>query len=266
MEMAIKLGFIGTGKMSSALISSIYKIKPYKITASNRTKEKLIQLKKKFPGIKIAKSNIEAVKNSDIVFICVKPHDIGTVLEEIKNDAENKLIVSIAAGIKTGYIENELKNARVIRAMPNVACIAGEMAAGISAGKNAAKKDLNSIKKILEEAGKSFVVDEGLMDIVTAISGSGPAFFAYLINAFKEAGIKQGLSEKTALGLASQTMLGTAKLLAENNIKPEELINMAASPKGTTMAGLEVLGKSKIKEILEMAIEAAARRSRELAK
>jgi len=262
----IQIAFIGTGKMSSVLISCIYKNRGYGIIASNRSKEKLIQLKTRFPKIKAAKSNIEAARNSDIIFICVKPQDIDNVLEEIKNDAGNKIVISIAAGIKTGYIESKLRNAKVIRIMPNVACLAGEMSGGICAGKRAGKKDTEKISGILRPAGKLFIVKEEFMDIVTAISGSGPAFFAYFIKAFAEAGVKNGLPREIALKLAAQTALGTAKLLLEKNMAPEELINMVASPKGTTMAGLEVLDKSNAREILEKAIEAAARRSREMAK
>lgn len=261
-----QIAFIGTGKMSASLISCIYKKKGYSIIVSSRTKEKSADLKKKFPNIIIAQSNTEAIKNSDVVFICVKPQDIDKVLEEIKDNSGNKIIVSIAAGIKTKYIESRLKNARVIRVMPNVACLAAEMAGGISKGKNATKKDLEIIIKILRNTGKIFAVNEDLMDIVTAISGSGPAFFAYFIKAFEEAGVKNGLSRKIVLKLASQTALGTAKLILEKNMTPEELINMVTSPKGTTVAGLEVLDRSNAKEILEKAVEAAARRSRELAK
>ncbi|MBI2107641.1 pyrroline-5-carboxylate reductase, partial [Candidatus Woesearchaeota archaeon] len=174
-----KISFIGTGKMAAALISCIHSNKAISITVSNRTKEKSIKLKRKFNKIRTAKNNIDAVKNSDIVFICVKPQDMDAVLKEIENNAKNKLIVSIAAGIKIGYIEKKLNGAKVIRLMPNVACIAGEMAAGISAGKKASDKDINKITKILHSSGKIYEIDEDLMDAVTAIAGSGPAFFAY---------------------------------------------------------------------------------------
>ena len=140
------------------------------------------------------------------------------------------------------------------------------MAGGICAGKKAGKEDAEKIIKILKPAGKLFIVKEELMDILTAISGSGPAFFAYFIKAFEEAGVKNGLPRETALKLAAQAALGTAKLILENNIRPEELIKMVASPKGTTMAGLEVLDRSNAKAILEKAVEAAARKSKELAK
>ncbi|MBI2130563.1 pyrroline-5-carboxylate reductase [Candidatus Woesearchaeota archaeon] len=230
------------------------------------TKEKSIKLKRKFNKIRTAKNNIDAVKNSDIVFICVKPQDMDAVLKEIENNAKNKLIVSIAAGIKIGYIEKKLNGAKVIRLMPNVACIAGEMAAGISAGKKASDKDINKITKILHSSGKIYEIDEDLMDAVTAIAGSGPAFFAYFIESIMEAGARNGLPRNVALELAAQTALGTAKLMLEKGIRPEELMSMVASPKGTTIAGLEILRKSDVKGIIGKTIEAAVKRSRELSK
>lgn len=262
----MKLSFIGAGKMASALISCIYKNKLAKsITASDKNDENLRKIKKGF-RIKTTTNNKEAVKNSDIVFICVKPKDIDDVLNEIKDTVKNQLIVSIAAGIKLKYLESKLKNKRIIRVMPNINCIAGEMAAGFSAGRHATKEDISSISEILNSAGIAFPLKENLLDAVTAVSGSGPAFFAYFIKAFEEAGIKNGLPKEIAFKLAAQTALGTGKLLMEKNLPPEELIKMAASKKGTTEAGLRILKKYKVNYILMKTIDAAVKRSKELGK
>src|SRR3989338_3995325 len=144
-KMQKTIAFIGAGKMATALISCIYKNNISKsIIASDRNQKKLNNLKKQY-RIKTIKNNKEAVKNSDIVFICVKPQDIDNVLNEIKNVVENQLIVSIVAGIKLKYLESKLRNKRIIRVMPNINCLVGEMAAGFSAGKHATKKDINAV-------------------------------------------------------------------------------------------------------------------------
>ncbi len=260
------IAFIGAGKMASALISCIYKSSISKsITASDKDNKNLANIKSRF-NIKTTNNNKEAVRNSDIVFICVKPQDIDNVLNEIKDAINNQLIVSIAAGITIKHIENILKGKRVVRVMPNINCMAGEMAAGFSAGKHATKGDIEYISKILNSAGKAFLLKEDLLDAVTAVSGSGPAFFAYFIDAFADAGVKNGLSRETALKLAAQTALGTGRLLIEKDLPPEELISMVASKNGTTVAGLNVLKKNKVRGILIKAANAAVKRSKELGK
>jgi len=294
-----RIAFIGAGKMASALISCIYNKNLAKsIIASDKSNNNLTKIKKQFKtlknqrflghkqnrdfavqkiqrifshqkskgffSVKTTTSNNEAVKKSDIVFICVKPQDIDDVLYEMRNVVKNQLIVSIAAGIKLKYLESKLKNKRIIRVMPNINCLAGEMAAGFSANKYATKQDIQNVLKLLNSAGIAFQLREDLLDAVTAISGSGPAFFAYFIGAFAEAGIKSGLPRDVAFKLAAQTALGTGKLLLENNLPPEELIRMVASKKGTTIAGLNVLKKHNAKNILIKTINAAVKRSREL--
>ena len=148
--------------------------------------------------------------------------------------------------------------------MPNINCLVGEMAAGFSKGKYATKNDAAIVEKILSSAGIAFEMKEELLDTVTGLSGSGPAFFAYIIDAFAKAGMKHGLSQGAALKLAEQTCLGTGKLLIEKDISPDELIAMVASKKGTTIAGLKVLKKSR--KLLTKTIDAAVKRSKELGK
>ena len=260
------ISFIGTGKMATALISSIYKSKlNYELTASDHNEENLKKLKSKF-NVKTTTDNKEAVKNADIVFICVKPQNIDEVLNEIKGGIKNQLIVSIAAGIKINHIESILKKSRVIRVMPNINCLVGEMAGGFSAGKYATKENIEEVSKLLNVSGIAIQVEENLLDAVTAVSGSGPAFFAYFIKSIAEAGIKKGLKKEIAYQLAAKTALGTGKLLLEMKITPDELISMVASKKGTTEAGLNVLDKYQVKNILEKTADAAYKRSRELGK
>ncbi len=260
------ISFIGTGKMAAALISSIYKSNLDKeIIASDHKEENLRKIKSKY-NIKTTLSNKEAIKNSDIVFVCVKPQNIDEVLNEIKNEIKNHLVVSIAAGITTNHIESILKKARVIRVMPNINCLVGEMAAGFSKGKYATKEDVDEISRLLNASGIAFQVEEELIDAVSAISGCGPAFLAYFMKHIADAGIKKGLKKEVAYKLAAKTMLGTGKLLLEMKLSPDELIEMVASKKGVTLEGLKVLDKRKVKNILSEMFDAALKRSKELGK
>lgn len=261
------ISFIGTGKMATALISVIYNRKLAKsIIASDHKESNLTKIKSKFKNIKTTEYNKEAVKNSDIVFICVKPQDIDNVLYEIKNEIKNQLVVSIAAGMKIKHIESILGKKRVIRVMPNINCLVGEMAAGFSAGKYATKDDIENVENLLDSAGISFLIKEELIDALSSISGAGPAFFAYFIDAMAKAGIKNGLEKKMTYKLAAKTALGTGKLMLEKNLMPEEVIKMVASKKGVTLAGLKVLNKNKTSKIIEKTIDSAIKRGKELGK
>ena len=261
-----KISFIGTGKMATALISSFYNKQLAKtIIASDKNNKNLNNVKKNF-GIKTIKDNKEAVRNSDVVFICVKPQDFDEVLHEIKNVVKNQLIVSIAAGIKTKHIESILGNKRIIRVMPNINCLVGEMAAGFSKGKFATKKDVDYVEKLLSASGLAYLVKEDLMDALSIISGCGPGFFAYFMKYLAEAGIKEGLPKQMAYKLAAKTALGTGKLLLEKNMSPDDLIAMVASKKGITSEGLKVLNKHKVNKIIQKTSDAAYKRSKELGK
>jgi|SRR3989344_5211029 len=259
------ISFIGTGKMAAALISAIYNNKLAKeITASDHYEENLRKIKSKFKNIKTTANNKEAARNSDIIFICVKPQDIDVVLNEIKNEIRSQLVISIAAGIKIKYIESILGKRRIIRVMPNINCLVGEMAAGFSAGEYATKEDIKDVEKLLNCAGISFLMKEEMLDIVTAISASGAGFFVYFIDAIAQEAIKNGMPKDVAYKMVEKTALGTGKLLSESNITTTELMSMIKSKKGTTEAGLKILEKNKTNKIIEKTINAAIKRSREL--
>jgi len=261
----LKIGFIGAGNMATALIRAIRTDKKYIIIASDKSKSKINKAKKE---LKIHTANNKTlVKKSKIIFLCVKPKDMNQALKEIKPLTKNKIIVSIAAGFKISSIEKIIgKNRKIVRVMPNINCIVGEMAAGYSYNKNVEKSDKKIINNLLNKSGLALEVSENKLDIVTALSGSGPAFVAYLINNFANLSAKYGLSKDIAYKLAIQTFFGTGKLLKETRINPEELIKMVSSKKGTTVAGLEQLKKLKIKKIIEKTIKAAYKRSKELGK
>jgi len=250
--------------MAFALIKAIDKAKLAKaITASDVNKERLDFVKKELK-INVTKDNQEVIKNSDIIFIAVKPQVIDSVLEELKDTS--KLIISIAAGVKLKKLESKLKKARVVRVMPNTPCLVGEMAAGFAMGKGCKDNDIKIVEELLNSAGKAFYLKEELLDAVTGLSGSGPAFVARLIEAFIEAGKKQGLNEDIAAELTLQTFKGTAKLLQESGMSADELVKIVSSPGGTTVAGRDILEKSDYKNIIIKTIKKATERSKELGK
>ncbi|MBN1157470.1 pyrroline-5-carboxylate reductase [Candidatus Woesearchaeota archaeon] len=251
------IGFIGFGRMGSALAKGILEKKVADRVIAFDKNVKINENK-----IVAAKSNKEVADKSKIVFIAVKPKDFGEVLGEIKDNVKDKIVVSIAAGIRLSFIESRLGKAKVVRVMPNLPCIVGEMAAAFSRGKNCSDKDAESVKRILESSGIAFEVKEELMDVVTALSGSGPAYFAYFAEILSKKAAELGLEKDVATKLAVQTMLGAAKLLQENNLGPEELVSIVKTKGGTTEAGMNKLEKSE--SILKDTIEAAFRRGREL--
>ncbi|MBI2140235.1 pyrroline-5-carboxylate reductase [Candidatus Woesearchaeota archaeon] len=271
MAKKLSLGFIGAGKMASALITAIRNSGlSCSITVSDRKQGKLNLLRRK-AGIIPASGNSDVARKSEIIFLCMKPQDIDAVLDDLNisgqfEASKNKLIVSIAAGIRIGRISKKLPQAKIIRVMPNTPCIAGEMAAGFSAGKNVSKKDIASVSMILNSAGRAILLPEHCLDAVTAVSGSGPAFFAYLFELFMHAGIKYGLPKKAARELVLQTAKGTAILLQRTGMEPEELISMVSSPNGTTVAGRKVLEHPYTARLIRDTVAAAVRRSREMGK
>lgn len=259
------IGFIGTGKMASALIAGMLNkrlMRPSSIIGTDRSPRSLAMAKKSF-RIRTVKDNPSLVKRSDIIFLAVKPKDIPNVMQEIREEAVGKLIVSIAAGITLRQLENGL-GTRVIRVMPNTPCLVGEMASAYSLGKKASKKDGDLIRKILSANGLAIEMPEKKLDAVTALSGSGPAYFATFIDELVKSGIRLGLSSKESQSLAIQTCLGTGKLLRDKEMAPQELITMVCSKKGTTEAGLNALKGTGFKAAVRRMVTAAYRRSKEL--
>ena len=231
------IGFIGCGKMASAIISG--GLGKYNIIASE-INEELAQNASKRLGIEVYTDNKKLVQNSDIVFIATKPNQVSEVLEEIKTYVTDKLVVSIAAGVTLTKIENILKSSRVIRIMPNTPALVKCGMFGICAGTNATLEDTEFIKEFLESIGRCITVKESQMDIVTAISGSGPAFFYQVIEDMARAGEKLGLEYEKSLELATQTALGSAKMIFNRGEIPvQTLIDNVATKGGCTFVGIE---------------------------
>ena len=216
--------------------------------------------------VKVSGNNPKAVKDADIIILAVKPQQFPETLKGIRPAVNrNKLFISIAAGITTESIEKLLtKKPRVLRVMPNVNALAGEGASAVARGHFALKDDARYALAILNAVGIAVEVDEKLMDAVTGLSGSGPAYCFMIIEALTDAGVHLGLARDLAEKLAAQTMLGSARLCLEGRQHPAQLKNMVTSPGGTTAAGLKVLEEGRIRATLMAAVEAAAIRAREL--
>ena len=262
-----KIGFIGAGNMATALIAGILAksiCNSNEVIASDKDKSKLTDLKNK-QNIITTQNNVEVVEKSDMIILAVKPQIINIILNEIKEVVnDNKIIISIAAGITISQIESILENRKIVRVMPNTPCLVGQMAAGMSPNNKLTDKEIAKVKEMLESSGIVLQLDESLLDAVTGLSGSGPAFVARLIESFTEAGKSNNLPEDVAYKLALKTFEGTAKLLSEKNLKPNELIEMVSSPNGTTVAGREILENSDINNIINKTITKATERSKEL--
>ncbi len=263
-----RVAFLGTGNMATALMRGIIEAgltKPEDIIISDIDKEKLGVRSSEF-GVIGAKDNREAVKEADVIILAVKPKDIEGLLNEIKESLDSKkLVISIAAGITTSYIEKMLKKEiPVVKVMPNTPVAVKEGTSAFSIGKYISQEQEEIVESIFGAVGKTVKVEENLMDAVTALSGSGPAYIFYIIASLIEAAVSLGLDKKTATTLAIQTVLGSAKLLQETGEEPATLRERVTSKGGTTEAALLVLDEGRLKETLDKALKAAAKRSEEL--
>jgi pyrroline-5-carboxylate reductase len=260
---------LGAGKAGEALIAGFISSgwrKPREIVATARHAERLLELEERY-RVATTLSNAEAVSGSGIVVIAVKPQDIEALLREIGSVvSRSQTVISIAAAIPTAFIEAHLADAvPVVRAMPNTPATVHEGMAGVTPGAHAGEDHLVRAEEVLGSVGRSVRVDEEYMDAVTAVSGSGPAYFALLAESMIEAGILLGLSREIATDLVVQTMLGTAKLLRDERMHPVELREMVTSPGGTTIAAIRELEQAGVRAAFLNAIQAAMKRSRELA-
>jgi pyrroline-5-carboxylate reductase len=263
-----KIGFVGAGNMAGALIKGLLHsgtVGPSQIQASDVREERLAELAGKH-GINITKDNAQLAAWSDIVVLAVKPQVIDKVMVPIASTIRSHaLFVSIAAGVPIESLESRLPpNTRVVRTMPNTAAIALAGATAIAPGTHASEEDLQLARQLFEATGRVVVLDESLLDAVTGLSGSGPAYVMLMIEALADGGVKVGLHRETALLLAAQTVYGSAKLLLETGEHPGRLKDMVTSPGGTAIAGLHTLEAGGLRTTLINAVESATRRSIEL--
>jgi pyrroline-5-carboxylate reductase len=264
------LTVLGAGKAGEALIAGVISSgwrEPVEIVGTARHPERLQELSERY-GIRTTLDNAEAVEGAEIVVIGVKPQDIEGLLGEIAGSVNaEQTVLSIAAAIPTALIEEHLSDGvPVVRAMPNTPMTVHEGMAGIAPGAHADEEHLQRAEEVLSSVGRAVRVDEPYMDAITAVSGSGPAYFALLAESMIEAGILLGLSREVSTDLVVQTMLGTAKMLRDERIHPVELREAVTSPGGTTIAAIRELEQAGVRAAFLNAIQAAMTRSKELAK
>ncbi len=264
-----KIGFIGSGNMAQALISGLIlsnSTAPENIISSDVTNETISKVREKY-HVETTLNNIEVVEKSEIIVYATKPQILAEVLKETAQALNtSKLIISMAAGVPLAAIASGLdKKLRLIRVMPNICAFVKESATAIAAGEYATEDDISLATEIFNSVGKTVFIKENLlMDAVTGLSGSGPAFIFTIIDSLADAGVKMGLSRKHSLLLSTQTVLGSAKLLLESGEHPGQLKDRVASPGGTTIAGIHTLEQGGLRTTLINAVESATERSKEL--
>lgn len=263
----LHVGFIGAGTMASAIVRGLLKAAvctPQSIRASDPRQERRDALSTDH-GIVTSDDNASVVAGSDVIVLATKPQVFDRILKDIApHVSADTLVVSIAAGVSIRAIESALPSARVVRTMPNTPAMVGAGATAIAAGSRATDEDIKTVRRLFESVGLVEVLDESLLDAVTGLSGSGPAFIFVIIEALSDAGVKVGLHRSSAQKLAAQTVLGAARLLIETGEHPGRLKDMVASPGGTTISGLHTLEAGGLRTTLIDAVEAATKRSAEL--
>lgn len=266
----LPIGFLGAGQMASALAagwSQAGLLDPSRALAADpfpAARDKFTQTS----GVKAVATNREVVEACDVLVLAVKPQVIAAVLAEVRPLLKPRhLVISIAAGVTLQTLSETLgSGTRLVRVMPNTPCLVGASAAGYAAGTAATPDDVALVGNLFGAVGKAFALPEHLLDAVTGLSGSGPAFIYVLIEALADGGVRVGLPREVAQALAAQTVFGAAKMVLETGQHPAALKDNVASPGGTTIAGLHALEKAGFRAALMDAVEAATMRSKELGK
>lgn len=264
-----RVAVIGAGAMGEAFIRGLLRAgltTREGIVAADKSAERRSYIEQTYQ-VTVTADNARAVRSCDVVIVAVKPQHVAEALEELAPAVEpgRHLIVSIAAGVPTAAIERHLPaGTAVIRAMPNTPALVGQAATGLCPGRFAGEQEERRALRLFEAIGRAVRVPESLMDAVTGLSGSGPAYACLVLEALMEGGLAAGLSRQDALFLAAQTLAGTARMVLETGRHPAELRNQVTSPAGTTAAGLLALESRAVRAAFIEAVLAATRRSREL--
>ena len=268
MATQLKIGFLGAGKMAAALARGLVNAK---IVAAKQliAADPFDAARKQFSqatGAKAVATNLPMAKAANVLILATKPDQVAAALAEISGAFTKKhLLISIAAGVTLAKLEGALPaGARVIRVMPNTPALVGAGAAGFALGKNATFADGELAKKLLSAVGVAMQVKEGLLDAVTGLSGSGPAYVYQFIEALSDGGVAAGLPRDVATKLAAQTVLGGAKMVLETGQHPGALKDQVTSPGGTTIEGLHELEKGKLRGVVMSAVRAATEKSKKL--
>ena len=268
MASKLHIGFLGAGKMASALAKGFVAariVSPQQIIASDVIEAARTAFAADVE-VQTARTNAEAVKFARVIILAVKPDQVAGVLAEIKPlFTGNHLLISIAAGVTLAKLESALPSgARVIRVMPNTPALVGAGASGYALGANATAEDAALAQRLLGAVGLAFAVKESLLDAVTGLSGSGPAYGFLMIEGLSDGGVAAGLPRDIATRLAAQTLLGAARMVLETGLHPGALKDMVTSPGGTTIEGLHELEKGRVRGALMNAVRAASDRAKQL--
>jgi pyrroline-5-carboxylate reductase len=262
-----KIGFIGGGAMAEALMRGMLNaglVVPSQLTVSDITEKRLDYLHATF-GVSTTTDSQDIAKQSDILFLTVKPQVISTVIDTIAPVvAKTTVLVSVAAGVTIATFQGKMPGVPIIRVMPNTPVAVGEGMSAMALGKYATSAVSEPVAQVFASVGQVVTVSEDAMDAVTGLSGSGPAYAFVLIDALTDAGVRVGFSRQTAVLLAAQTLLGAAKMVLETGQHPAQLRDMVTSPGGTAITGVHVLEQNGVRAALMDAVVAATNRSREM--
>jgi pyrroline-5-carboxylate reductase len=263
----MRIAILGAGKIGESLLAGLRSSDWADIVATSRREERAAELRDRY-GVEATTDNTAAIKGADVVVLAVKPQDIETLLGEIGHLLQaDQTVLSVAAAIPTAAIERHLaSDVPVVRSMPNAPSTVHEGIAGMCPGRHAGREHLDRAGTVLRAVGDVVEVPEEQMDAITAVSGSGPAYYALLAEAMIEAGILLGLSREISTRLVVQTMLGTARLLRDEHVHPVELREAVTSPGGTTIRAIRELEQAGVRAAFLNAINAAMERSKELAR
>ncbi len=261
-----RIAILGGGRIGEALVSGLVSSGWGDLVVTSRSEDRVAELRERH-GVEATTANADAVRGAALVVVAVKPQDIDALLADVGSSlSSEQTVLSIAAAIPTAYIEARIPDGvPVVRAMPNAPSTVHEGMAGLSAGAHASERDLALAEEALLHLGRVVRVPESALDAITAVSGSGPAYFALLAEAMIEAGILLGLSREISTTLVVQTMFGTAKQLRDERMHPVELRESVTSPGGTTIAAIRELEQAGVRAAFLNAIQAAMTRARELA-
>jgi pyrroline-5-carboxylate reductase len=259
------IAVIGAGVIGGSVVKSLLKSRYHgKIIVADILQKKAEELEQL--GVAVTSNNREATRAADIVFLCVKPKILKTVLKEVGREVTGKLVVSTAAAVTIKFCKRLVPKARFVRIMPNVAILVQESFTAYCCDDDVTEEDKKKITKILEIVGRSMEIEERYMDAVTAVSGSGPGYLSIIIEALTYGGLKVGLPRNLALTSATQAVLGTAKLVLETKLTPAQVRDNVTTPGGTTIEAIYEIENSNVREALIRAVEAATKKSEKLRK
>jgi len=254
---------IGAGAIGSAVAKGLVKSGVVnRVIATRRHVEKIQELEG--IGVIVTNDNKKAATEADTVILCVKPKDVRSVLQEIRDQINGKLVISVAAAVSLGLLRKAAPEARFVRAMPNMAILVQESFTAYSAGEDVTEEDRTQTEKLLGALGRAVEVDEKHMDVITALSGCAPGYLSVMVEAMVQAGLENGLSEELALAASAQSMLGAGRLFVENGLSPSEIVRIVATPGGVTEKELKELREAGVTRGIVSAIKAGTEKSRKI--